>query len=158
MLKLVRVYSEEKAIQWILDQECQLFGDAGLNRFGLIPLAQNQFCFLAVREDQFLGYALFLEDLQHRGFLYLFSFGIESSKQGMGLGMDFGKLLKEWSCSSGYLGWTLTVAPKNHVAQKIYAKLGMLIEEQLIRKYYGPNEDRLWWKLRFVAPSSESEL
>ena len=158
MLQLIRVYSEERALEWILEQERQLFGNGGLNRFGLIPMAQNQFCFLAVREGQFLGYALFLEDLQNRGFLYLFSFGIESSQQGFGFGMQFARLLRDWSKSSGYEGWTLTVAPENHAAKKLYARLGTLEEDQLLAKYYGPNEDRLWWKLRFVATNLEPEL
>ncbi|MBT3786146.1 GNAT family N-acetyltransferase [bacterium] len=150
-MNLQKVDSQRDLLDWTLEQERELFSDGALNSWSLVPLAQTQILILGFKKGVPVGYALLLQDRGKPDFLYLFSFGIQKHLQGQGLGAELGEDLRAWTLKNGYSGWTLTVSQDNLGARVLYKNLGKVEEETLLQAHYGKGEDRLWWKLSFVA-------
>ena len=67
------------------------------------------------------------------------------------MGWKLATELRDWSLENDYEGWTLTLSPQNQAASGLYKKLGPGVEELHLPDHYGKGEDRLWWKIRFIA-------
>jgi len=135
--------NDKEIITRILEIEKEVFGDAGLCSWSLIPLIRHGRLMTLVYFDQIVGSAQFFRDWEEPGRVYLVGIAIDKNHQGKGLGTLFLKECLDKLRKEGINKVELTVHPKNYIAKKIYMdKLGFRIFEER-EDEYGPGEDRL---------------
>lgn len=142
MVKLV-VPDKKDVIEKLVKIELEVFGDAGLNEWNMIPLVRHGLVFFIEEAAAVIGSAQFIRDWADCRLAYLVGISIDKGYQGRGYGTV---LLQEsiyCMAEEGIKRIELTVDPDNFAAISVYQrKLGFEIREKR-EDEYGPGINRL---------------
>jgi ribosomal protein S18 acetylase RimI-like enzyme len=127
--QLLELEAKEKAV----------FGDGGLNRWTLPPIARYGFLFALFLDEEIAGLASFISK---KNTAFLIGLWVDEKYRGQGRGRfllaeSISKLKK-----SGITQIELTVKEDNLSACKLYEKIGFKIIRR-IEGFYGPSRPRL---------------
>lgn len=140
---LVQDYSNQ-FLRRMVDFGIDLFGDLGMDEWGLVPQIRHGNVFVLKEEDKkkLIGLAILMRDWEDSEKVYLFDFAIASYLQGKGLGYYFLKVIIKNLEEQGFKRVGLTVDTENAAAIKLYEdKIGFKILE-MSEDEYGKSHDR----------------
>lgn len=116
-----------KLLNSIVDFSTDIFGDASMDEWGIVPQIRRGNVFLLKEEEykQVAGLALLMRDWNEPNQAYLFDFAIAPDYQGNGIGFHFLKGIIDNLIEQGFEGMNLTVDVNNKGAIRLYEeKLG----------------------------------
>lgn len=141
-MRFVKIESTD--IVWIdsiINLECELFGDGGLNIWAIQPLCEYQMVY-ALIDSYVRAYAIILSKVGDSETVYVFSFGVSPKEQGKGIGK---LLLSELIVKMKELAFSkleLTVSQENQIALNLYKSKMQTLSTSFIKSCYGDGEDR----------------
>ncbi len=128
----------------LVNFELDIFGDLGMDEWGLVPQIRHGNVFVLKEEDEnrISGIAILMRDWEDPDKCYLFDFAIAEGLRGQGLGTLFLLSVCESVREQGFRKMSLTVDTDNKPAVRLYSdKLGFDIEEYR-QDEYGRGRDR----------------
>lgn len=140
---LVQDYSNQ-FLRRLVDFGLNLFGELGMDEWGLVPQIRHGNVFVLKEEDKknIVGLAILMRDWEDSEKVYLFDYAIAESLQGKGLGFYFLKVILKNIEEQGFKRVGLTVDTENAGAIKLYKdKIGFEIIE-MNKDEYGKSHDR----------------
>ena len=140
---LVQDYSNQ-FLRRMVDFGIDLFGDLGMDEWGLVPQIRHGNVFVLKEEDKkkLIGLAILMRDWEDSEKVYLFDYAIAGDLQGNGLGYYFLKVIIKNLEEQGFKRIGLTVDTENIPAIKLYKeKIGFKIVE-MSEDEYGKSHDR----------------
>lgn len=140
---LVQDYSNQ-FLRRMVDFGIDLFGDLGMDEWGLVPQIRHGNVFVLKEEDKkkLIGLAILMRDWEDSEKVYLFDYAIAVDLQGHGLGYYFLKVILKNLEEQGFKRVGLTVDTENLAAIKLYKdKMGFEITE-MSEDEYGKTHDR----------------
>ncbi len=140
-----------KLLKSIVDFSLDIFGDAGMDEWGIVPQIRQGNVFILKEENnrKVVGLAILMRGWEDPDQAYLFDFAIAEEYHGRGLGFHFLKGIIENLISQDFKRMGLTVDVDNIGAIKLYEeKLGF---ELITREddEYGKGHHRYIMKLEF---------
>ncbi|TCO71484.1 GNAT family N-acetyltransferase [Marinisporobacter balticus] len=119
-----------------------IFGELGMDEWGLVPQIRHGNVFLLKRENKIIGLAILMRDWEDEKKCYLFDYAIAQDLQGRGLGYEFLLIICKELQKQGFEEICLTVDVENKPAIKLYQdKLGFKIVS-FSKDEYGKDQDR----------------
>jgi len=140
---LVQDYSNQ-FLRRLVDFGIDLFGDLGMDEWGLVPQIRHGNVFVLKEEDKksIVGLAILMRDWEDSEKVYLFDYAIAGNLQGQGLGYHFLKVILKNIEEQGFKRVGLTVDTENASAIKLYQeKIGFQILE-MSEDEYGKTHNR----------------
>lgn len=140
---LVQDYSNQ-FLRRMVDFGINLFGELGMDEWGLVPQIRHGNVFVLKEEDKknIVGLAILMRDWEDSEKVYLFDYAISEELQGHGLGYHFLKVILKNIEDQGFKRMGLTVDTENAAAIKLYKdKIGFEIIE-MSEDEYGKSHDR----------------
>lgn len=140
---LVQDYSNQ-FLRRLVDFGMNLFGDLGMDEWGLVPQIRHGNVFVLKEEDKknIIGLAILMRDWEDSEKVYLFDYAIAEDLQGQGLGYHFLKIIIKNIEEQGFKRVGLTVDTENAPAIRLYKdKIGFVITE-MSEDEYGKSHDR----------------
>jgi len=140
-----------KLLNSIVDFSVDIFGDASLDKWGIVPQIRRGNVFL-LKEDiknKVMGIGILMRDWEDADKAYLFDFAISEDYQGLGVGFQFLKGIIENLIEQNFKRMNLTVDVDNEGAIHLYQdKLGF---KPITREdnEYGKGEHRYVMELDF---------
>lgn len=147
---LVQDYNN-KFLRRMVDFGMNIFGELGMDEWGLVPQIRHGNVFVLKEEDKknIVGIAILMRDWEDDEKVYLFDYAIAEELQGHGLGYHFLKVIIRNLKEQGFSKMGLTVDVENIPAIKLYRdKIGFRIL-QLSEDEYGKTHDRYIMELNF---------
>lgn len=144
-----------KTLSRMVNFGLNIFGELGMNEFGLVPQIRHGNVYVLKDRDQptVMGLAIFMRDWDADDKVYLFDYAIKEELQGHGLGFEFLKIIAENLVDQGYNVMSLTVDVENDSAIRLYKdKLGFEVLEYK-KDEYGEGHDRYYmeWDMQAFA-------
>ncbi|WP_026894476.1 GNAT family N-acetyltransferase [Clostridiisalibacter paucivorans] len=133
-----------KLLNRIVNFGLDIFGEAGMDEWGLVPQISHGNVFIIKEENEKYigGLAIFMRDWEEKDKCYLYDLAIREEFQGNSLGYHFLKIICEELKEHGFEYITLTVDVDNDPAIRLYRdKLGFEIVAEK-EDYYGKDEHR----------------
>ncbi|WZL72885.1 GNAT family N-acetyltransferase [Clostridiaceae bacterium 35-E11] len=133
----------------MVDFGLNIFGDLGMDEWGLVPQVRHGNVFLLKEEDKkrIIGLAIFMRDWEDTDQCYLFDYAIKEELQGQGLGYHFLLVIAKNIKEQGFTKMSLTVDVENTPAIRLYKdKMGFEIVE-MSKDEYGEGHHRYVMKL-----------
>ncbi len=140
-----------KLLNSIVDFSVNIFGEASLDQWGIVPQIRRGNVFL-LKEDiknKVMGIGILMRDWDDADKAYLFDFAISEEYQGLGVGFQFLKGIIENLIDQNFLRMNLTVDVDNEGAIHLYKdKLGF---KNIAREEdeFGKDEHRYVMELDF---------
>lgn len=145
-----------KLLSRIVKYGIESFGKIASNEFVIAPQIRQGNVYILKEEDsnKILGLAILMRNWEDANMAYLWDYSIGKKIRGMGIGLEFLKVIGEDLIDQNFERMSLTVDVENASAIKLYKdKVGF--DEVLTRKdEYGKGEDRFFMELdlkEFVA-------
>ena len=121
-----------------------IFGDLGMDEWGLVPQIRKGNVYLLEESDKrkIIGFAIFMRNWDDVEKCYLYDFAISEEYQDQGLGYHFMLTIAKSIKKQGFKFIELTVESENKAAIRLYRdKIGFVIEE-FSKDKYGKGHDR----------------
>lgn len=120
----------------MVDFGLNIFGELGMNEWGLVPQIRHGSVYVLKKEDQtnIVGLAILMRDWENAEKVYLFDYAIQTEMQGYGIGRQFLKVISDSLMDQGFSKMSLTVDVENEPAIRLYKHIGFNPVE------YSPNE------------------
>lgn len=133
-----------KLLNRIVNFGQDLFGELGMDEWGLVPQIRHGNVFILKEENKqrLIGFAILMREWENLNTAYLFDYAISEEFQGQGLGYHLLVSICRNLVEQGFKSVTLTVDVNNIAAIKLYKdKLGFEIVEHR-KDEYGKGHDR----------------
>lgn len=142
-MKLVKVCGDDKKrIKRIVDIEEEAFGkNGGVNEWILTPLARYGVVYTLEIDNEVVSIGEFMQRYQDKE-IFLYGLCTEVNSRGRGYARSLLSLCEQEFRKIGLERISLTVAPDNEIALKLYERLGYKNIE-LLKDEYGKGVDRL---------------
>lgn len=127
-----------KQLDLIYELEREAFQETGLSRYEIAPFAELGKIFLFYDGSKIAGHAIVLRYYDEDS-AFIFSFALRKNLRGKGLGSKFFPML---IAEIPFRRITLTVAPWNKAAIKIYERSGFK-RVRYLKNFYGKSEPRI---------------
>ena len=133
-----------KLLHRITDFGLDIFGDLGMDEWGLVPQIRHGNVYILKEEGkkEIIGLAILMRDWEDFYKAYLYDYAIAEELRGLGLGYKFLKIITEDLSEQGFDKIGLTVDVDNKAAIRLYEeKMGF---KSILYKYdeYGKGHDR----------------
>ena len=131
-------------LKQMINFEQNLFGDLGMDEWGLVPQIRHGNVFVLKEEEKrkLIGFAILMRDWEDTDKAYLFDYAITEELQGQGLGYHFLVSICKNLVEQGFKYLSLTVDVDNPPAIRLYRdKMGFKIVDHR-KDEYGEGHDR----------------